>query len=161
MTYKKIVLVHLLLIAILLIVFLFPKDLIAEDIVTSPTISNKDLSVIEMIENIAPTFNQDPNLIKKIIWCESGGKDLQHDGGHGQGVTGIHKKTFDYWLIAYEKEYNETLNYVSTYDQIKMMSFAFSKGYANQWTTFVAHKKGGEYTFYSRLMGKTYTAKCK
>lgn len=149
--------VNLLLIVTLLILLMLPKPLVAE----APEVELKDLPIIEMIKRVAPTFNQDPDLIKKIIWCESGGKDLEHDGGYGQGVTGIHKRTFDYWLIAYEKEYEETLEYVSTYDQIKMMSYAFSKGYANQWTTYVAYKKGGEYTFYSKLMKKTYTARCK
>lgn len=122
--------------------------------VSEPTVS-------EMVATIAPKFNQDPQLITKIIMCESGGKIQSHDGGRGLNITGIHDATFNGWLKEYEKEYNETLNKDSNYDQIKMMSWAFSKGYSNQWTTYVAYMNGGEYTFYSKMLGKTFTARCK
>jgi|SRR6187551_677047 len=120
-------------------------------------------TVQEMIQEIAPKFGQDPELIAKISYCESHFKDVIHDGGHGKGVTGIHKKTFDYWLIAYTKETGETLNYDSSYDQIKMMSWAFSKGdkYRNQWSTYVAYMEGGTYSFYSNLLEGHYTVYCK
>lgn len=125
-------------------------------------IAEKPQTVPEMIQEIAPQFGQDSDLISRIAYCESKFRDVIHDGGHGKGVTGIHKKTFDYWLIQYEKETGETLHYDSSYDQIKMMAWAFSKGesYREQWTTYVAYKNGGEYTFYSNLLKGTYTAKC-
>lgn len=120
-------------------------------------------TVEEMIQVIAPQFEQDPALISKISYCESHHKDATHDGGLGQGVAGIHKKTFDYWLKAYTEEMGETLHYESSYDQIKMMSWAFSKGdaYRNQWTTYVAYMNGGTYSFYSRTLQGHFTAKCK
>lgn len=120
------------------------------------------LTVKEMIYEIAPKFKQDSNLIDKIIYCESGYIPVSHDGNRGYGVTGIHKTTWNLWLIDYEKEQGETLDYQSSYDQIKMISWAFSKGssYKNQWTTYVAYMNGGSYTFYSKTLKGTYTAKC-
>lgn len=120
-------------------------------------------TVDEIIEDIAPRFGQDPKLISKISYCESKHKVVSHDGGRAVNVTGIHNTTFDSWLKTYEKEQGETLDKHSTYDQIKMMSWAFSKGdkYRNQWTTYVAYTNGGTYTFYSRLLKGTFTARCK
>lgn len=119
-------------------------------------------TIPEIIEEIAPGFGQNPELINKITWCESKHKDVVHDNGHGKGVTGIHKNTFDRWLPLYEIDQHETLNYDSSYDQIKMMSWAFSKGesYRNQWTSYVAYTNGGTYSFYSKLLGKYFTVKC-
>lgn len=136
----------------------------AQVVIESVPIENKisTMSVVEMIDLIAPQFNQDPKLISKISWCESKHKVLSHDGGRGVNITGIHDATFKGWLPLYEKERGETLDKDSTFDQIKMMSWAFSKGssYRNQWTTYVAYMKGGTYTFYSRLLKNTFTVKC-
>lgn len=122
----------------------------------------KVLTVKEIINEVAPKFGQDPKLISKITWCESNHKVVNHDNGHGRGVTGIHKATFKRWLPLYIKEVRETLNYDSTYDQLKMMSWAFSKGksYRNQWTSYVAYTKGGTYSFHSKLLQRDFTVKC-
>ena len=134
----------------------------SEVIITpNPVIVKEEPTIAELTEKIAPAFNQSPKLIEKIIYCESGGVIQSHDGGRGLNITGIHDTTFNGWLKEYEKEYHDTLNKDSSYDQIKMMSWAFSKGYANQWTTYVAYMNGGSYTFYSKLLGKTFTAICK
>ena len=134
----------------------------SEVIITpNPVIVKEEPTIAELTEKIAPAFNQDPKLIEKIIYCESGGTIQSHDGGRAFNITGIHDTTFNGWLKEYEKEYHETLNKDSSYDQIKMMSWAFSKGYSNQWTTMVAYKNGGSYTFYSKLLGGTFTARCK
>lgn len=116
----------------------------------------------EIIQNVSHLFNQDPKLIKKIIYCESEGKISNHDNGKGFNVTGIHDTTFNYWLKSYQKENGETLDINSTYDQIKMMSWAFSQGdsYRNQWTTYVAYINGGSYTFYNSESKKYLTARC-
>jgi len=121
------------------------------------------MTIPQIIEEVAPMFDQDPELISKIAYCESKFKNVVHDGGHGRGVTGIHKKTFDLWLVRYKKETNETLDYNSSYGQLKMMSWAFSKGnsYRNQWSTYVAYKNGGTYSFYSKLLKDNFTVKCK
>jgi hypothetical protein len=120
------------------------------------------MTIPQIIEEVAPMFNQDPKLISKIAYCESKFKNVVHDGGHGKGVTGIHKKTFDFWLVKYKKENNESLDYNSSYDQLKMMAFAFSKGdsYRNQWSTYRSYRNGGTYSFYSNLLKKNFTVKC-
>lgn len=118
--------------------------------------------VDRIIYDVAPQFNQDPALISKITWCESEHKDVVHDKGYGKGVSGIQRATFDLWNTRFEKEYGFKLNYTSTHDQIRMTSWAFSKGeeYRNQWTTYVAYMKGGKYTFYSSQLKGTFTARC-
>ena len=123
----------------------------------------RDFSVKGMIEELAPRYGQDPALISKISYCESQHKIKSHDGGRAVNITGIHDKTFNYWLPLYEKEQGETLDINSSYDQIKMMSFAFSQGesYRRQWTTYRAYTNGGTYTFYSKLLKGTFTSRCK
>lgn len=159
----------ILLILAFLALFLIPKKststqaMVSEAPLSATVVIPKAMTIEEMILEIAPRFEQDPALISKISFCESRHKEVVHDGGHGLGVTGIHKRTFQGWLPKYEAEEGETLNYASSYDQLKMMSWAFSKGdsYRNQWTTYVAYKKGGTYSFYSRLLKGHYTVRCK
>lgn len=129
----------------------------------APVITPNEMTIEEMINDASLRFKQDPLLISKISYCESKHKNVVHDGGHGKGITGIHKKTFERWLPKYEAENGEILNYDSTYDQLKMMSWAFSQGdaYRNQWTTYVAYKKGGTYSFYSNLLKNNFTVRCK
>lgn len=126
-------------------------------------ITPEEMSVDEMINSIAPRWNQDPKLISKISWCESHHEIKVHDGGYGLGVTGIHKKTFEMWLKEYQIENGETLDYGSTYDQLKMMTWAFSKGesYRDDWTTYVAYMNGGVYSFHSKLLKADFTVYCK
>lgn len=126
-------------------------------------VSYEKMTVDEMISGTAPRWKQDPALISKISYCESHHLVAVHDGGYGKGVTGIHANTFERWLSAYKKENGETLNYDSTYDQLKMMAWAFSKGdsYRNQWTTYVAYTNGGTYSFYSKLLKGHFTVHCK
>lgn len=128
---------------------------------TPPVKQLKDYSVVELINYVAPMYGQDPELIGKITWCESGNIVASHDGGQGKNVTGLHDETFDVFLPAYIKKYGETLDKKSTFDQLKMMSFIFSLGEKERrlWTTYVAYKNGGSYTF--PYKGKPYTAHCK
>jgi len=141
------------------------EQVIVSDVDNKVSLEEKrsKMSVSEIIDEVSPMFDQDPALIYKISYCESNHKDEVHDGGYGKGVTGIHKRTFNLWLINYKKETGETLNYDSSYDQLKMMSWAFSKGesYRRQWSTYVAYKNGGVYAFYSRLLKKNFTVRCK
>jgi len=147
------------LVSAILAVGLFSNVSFAE----APQKGFNDYTVIELIDYIAPQFEQDPNLISKISYCESWHKIVKHDGGRGVNITGIHDSTFNGWLPEYEKEVGETLDIKSSFDQLKMMSWAFSKGesYRDDWTTYVAYKKGGEYTFKSKLLGKIFTVRCK
>lgn len=149
-----------LVVATLVIITSNPASAQAPAPVSTP---QKVMTVEQMIDSVAPTFNQDPKLISKISYCESHHKVKPNDGGRGVNITGIHDATFDRWLPLYKKETGETLNKKSTLDQIKMMSWAFSKGenYRDDWTTYRAYIRGGTYTFYSRLLKKTFTVYCK
>ena len=148
-----------------LVLFFWPSKIMpSKALGASPQgVSHEMQSVPEMIAEIAPRFNQDAFLIGKIAYCESHYENVVHDGGYGKGVTGIHANTFARWLPLYEKDQGESLDYDSTYDQLKMMAWAFSKGdeYRNQWTTYVAYMNGGTYSFYSRLLKGHYTVHCK
>lgn len=140
------------------------KDVIVLDSKETIEAKRAKMTIPQIIEEVSPIFGQDPKLISKVAYCESHFKVVDHDGGYGMGVTGIHRATFNSWLIKYKKESNgETLNYNSSYDQLKMMAWAFSKGdsYRNQWTTYVAIQKGGSYSFYSKLLQKNFTVRCK
>lgn len=158
---KKIVWINLLLILALAILLLFSIKAEGSDQVEVET--PVDYSVKAMIERLAPRYGQDPELIYKITYCESQHKIKSHDGGRGKNITGIHDTTFNLWLPLYEKAENETLDIHSSYDQLKMMSWAFSQGesYRRQWTTYRAYINGGTYTFYYKLLKGTYTARCK
>jgi len=134
------------------------KDIVYE---TEPIITIDNVPYKEMIKAIAVEFKQDPRLISKIIFCESGYKIQSHDGGRAKNITGIWDTTFKGWLPLYEKEIGKTLDIKNQTDQVRMMSFVFSKdeSYRKQWTSYVAYKKGGKYIFTNK--GKTYTSHCK
>lgn len=152
--YKKI------LFLVILSLLVLPQRGIAEPVHIVEAQRIVDQTIPEMIQEIAPRFGEDPKLIEKITWCESHWKIAVHDGGYGKGITGLHSGTFKLYLPAYEKETGETLNYDSSYDQLKMMSYMFSIGEARQWTTYRAYKNGGTYSFYSHLLKKNFTVRC-
>lgn len=64
--------------------------------------------------------------------CESGGRNVYGDGGHAKGVFQYWQPTWD----AFSKELGEKLDRDSTYDQIKLTAYAFSKGYQKHWTCY-------------------------
>jgi hypothetical protein len=115
-------------------------------------------SIPELIDYIAPQFGQPTKAIKTIVCSESNFLVLPHDGGRAVNVTGIWDTTFDGWLPQYEKEMGETLNKKSTFDQIKMMSWAFSKGdsYRYQWSTYYAYVNGGQARIWSRYYNRHF-----
>lgn len=118
----------------------------------------ESMTVPEMIEYIAPQFGQPTKAIKTIVCSESNFLVLPHDGGRAVNVTGIWDTTFDGWLPQYEKEMGETLNKKSTFDQLKMMSWAFSKGdsYRYQWSTYHAYVNGGQARIWSRYYNRHF-----
>lgn len=152
---------NLIAVFVLIITISVPVMAQAPELTWEQKVSN--MSVKEMIDYIAPQYNQDAKLINKISYCESRHQlNVVHDGGYGKGVTGIHRATFDGWNIMFEKEFGFKLNYDSPFDQLTMMSYVFEKGdsYRNQWTTYVAYVNGGIYFFYSNLLKNYFTVRC-
>ena len=120
----------------------------------------EEYSVPELIEHYATLYNQDPILLKKVAECESKyEKDLFGDGGRAYSVFQFHKGTFEKW----SKEFGEPLDYKSYLDHIKLAVWSFAQGekYRNAWTTYVAIKKGGKYSFYSKLLKNNFTVICR
>ena len=118
------------------------------------------MTIPELITYIAPQYGQDPALLSKIAWCESGhNTEANHDGGRGRGATGLHRTTFNGWA----KEMGLTLDYNSPMDQIRVMAWAFSQGEDKRedWTTYRAYMNGGTYTFTHSKTGVKYTSRCK
>lgn len=126
----------------------------------SKDIDLSNLTVPELIDYFAVQYNQDPNLLKKIASCESGfTKDKVGDKGLAFSVFQFHKPTFDRW----SKEMGQELDYGNYIDHVRLAAWAFSRGetYRDDWTTYVAYKHGGSYSFYSSLLHRSYTVYCR
>ena len=119
----------------------------------------KELTLKEVAQKFRAQYGVDYNLINSVIECESHwNPKAKGDNGRALNLAQFHKGTFENW----EKQYGEDLNWNSAHDQIKLMAWAFSKGeqYRDDWTTYTAIKRGGTYTFYSKLLQKWFTVKC-
>ena len=104
--------------------------------------------------------DQDKIELKKVGWCESNlGVIKIGDKGLAHGLYQYLKGT---WLKA-EKLIGEDLNIDSIYDQAKMTAFLWVNypEWKTQWTTYVAYKNGGTYSFHSRVLDGDYTVVCK
>lgn len=85
----------------------------------------------EMIRHYASEFGVNPEKALAVAKCESNFKeDVYGDHGLAYGIYQFHVETFD----RMAREFGEPLNYFSTEDQIKLATWAFSKGYQNHWT---------------------------
>ena len=133
----------------------FAKPKITEELKINPL----DLGYKEQIVHFSKLYGGDEKIALAVAHCESNGKHSAiGDGGHSRGIYQFQKSTF----LRMEKEFGEDLDYGSRYDQIKLGSWALAqKKYQNEWTTFVAIKKGGKYSFYSSLNKRHYTVSCK
>lgn len=135
----------------------FTKHYISE--AEAPKITLEDYSVPQLIEYYSGIYHQDPALLKKVAECESKyGKNLKGDSGLAFSVYQFHKNTFDNW----SKEFGEKLDYGSYHDHIKLAVWSFAQGenHRNAWTTYVAIKRGGTYSFYSKQLKKSFVVKC-
>ena len=89
----------------------------------------------EQAQELSIYYHTDFKTINKVIICESNW-DSASTGDHGKanGISQFHKDTF----IEWSKQMGETLDYNSSYDQLKVMNWAFSKGnsYRRAWTCY-------------------------
>lgn len=115
-------------------------------------------SIPEQINFFAEQYGVDSSLVKKIVQCESQGKETAlGDGGRAYGLMQYHKASFE----RHAELFGEELDYYSSYDQIKLGTWAISEGHGREWTSYRAIKNGGTYSFYSKLLKKHFTVKCK
>jgi hypothetical protein len=118
-------------------------------------------STMEQIDYYAELYDVDPNLMKSIIKCESKFKpnakgDYKNGKYLANGLLQYHSESF----IRHSKALGEELDYYSPLDQIKLGTFAISKGHGREWSSFRAIKNGGTYSFYSRLLERDYVVEC-
>ena len=112
----------------------------------------------EQIEYFATLYGTDSNLIKKVIECESDGDvSAVGDGGLSKGIGQFQKATFK----ELSKKMGEELDYNSSYDQIKLMTWSIANGYGRRWTAYRAIQNGGTYSFYSSQLKRHFTVSCK
>jgi hypothetical protein len=123
----------------------------------------QDAPISVQIDHFAKLYGVDGSIVSKVIECESEGRHyaengmIQGDGGLSMGIAQFQKSTFE----RMEKKLGEDLNYESSFDQIKLLSFAISQGWGREWTAYRAIMNGGTYSFYSRQLNKHFTVHCK
>lgn len=109
--------------------------------ISKPDPRKEELKQVAITE--AQTYGINPDTFVYIIKCESSfNSEAVHDGGHGKGVTGFWKQTFDRWN---NKFFNGELDYSKQEDQIKLMARAFKEGeeYRNDWSSWNKLQKYG------------------
>lgn len=127
----------------------------------SPTIDVYSLSLKDVTLYFAGMYQVDPKVAMAVLKCESQYGTLPNgDGGKAKGPWQYWDDT---WQRHYKEFYKETgivLTKGVPNDDTRLAMWAFSKGKAKEWTTYVAIQKGGTYSFYSRALGKNFTVKC-
>lgn len=130
-------------------------------------LSTKELQIPELpismqIDYFANVYGVDSSLIKKVVQCESqGSQNAVGDSGRSKGIAQFQKPTWDALVDKYQEQYNEELDYASSHDQLKLLTFSVATGYGNRWTAYRAIKNGGKYSFYSSQLKKHFTVYCK
>ena len=121
----------------------------------------KEYSVTALVEHFAEEYKTDPAVMLKIGQCESGfdenawNKSDPNGGSHG--YMQFQTSTF----YSYAKKLNiENPDIKDKVQQAQVSAYMFSIGEGKQWTTYMAYKNGGTYTFTDRK-GKTHTVHCK
>ena len=116
-----------------------------------------EYSTTELIKKYAQVYNVNSKVMLAMMRCESSGNQSAiGDGGRAKGLYQYHTGTWE----RIEKKLDKDMDINSEHDQIHMTAYALSQGMGSQWTSYVAIKNGGTYSFYSRLMKQHYTVKC-
>lgn len=135
---------------------IFPQRIVSE------TIKITEQPISAQIDYFATLYGTDSSVVKQVVECESNGyHGAVGDGGRSKGIAQFQKPTWDYLLGVYKKKYNEELDYKSSFDQIKLLTFSIAEGHGNRWTAFRAIMNGGKYSFYSSQLKKSFVVYCK
>lgn len=124
---------------------------------SAPSIPLQEQTPAEIIRYFTSLYGSDYDLVMSVLSCESGFRMVEGDGGRSYGHAQYFLETF----TRHSKALGETLNYESSFDQLKLISFSFShsEAYRREWTTYRAIQNGGTYIFTDRN-GITHTVKC-
>lgn len=111
---------------LLIVIFNIPS----EKVVYAREWTNQDY-----LTEYANQYGVSSKVLYNVIQCESGWNETaKGDGTKGVylafGLAQFHEPTFK----RYAKEMGEELDYKNPQHQIKVMAFAFSKGYQSAWT---------------------------
>ena len=114
------------------------------------------------MENIVTHFADvnglDTKLALAVMRCESNGvQSTVGDGGLSKGIFQYQNETWE----RHSKEFGETLDINSPYDQARLATWAIANGKGNEWTAYRTIKNGGTYSFYSRQLKKHFTVTCR
>lgn len=114
------------------------------------------------IDFFSNLYNTDAVIVEKVIKCESSeNHSAVGDGGRSKGIAQFQEPTWKNLEQKYNEEYGEDLNYHSSFDQIKLVTWSIAHGYGNNWTAYRAIKNGGKYSFYSFQLQKHFTIVCR
>lgn len=117
----------------------------------------RDQPIENIVEHFSYVNDIDPKIALSVMQCES--KGIQSTVGDDGNARGIFQYWTDTWA-RHSKEMGETLDINSSYDQARLATWAIANGHADEWTTYVAIKRGGRYSFYSKSLKKSFTVYC-
>ena len=121
-----------------------------------------DKTIRQQIEYFSEIYGVDPNIVDKVIDCESGGDHKAiGDGGRSKGVAQIQGPTWKDLEQKFNVQYEEDLNYMSQFDQLKLTTWSIANGEGRRWTAYRAIMNGGTYSFYSKQLQKHFNVTCK
>jgi hypothetical protein len=139
---------------------------IDQEVIQEPVVVKTERQLIlESISTNAAQYKINRDESYSLLMCESGlnprAKGDSKDGVYlATNIAQYHRGTFNRHNEAFFKEYGYYLSADSWEDNIKLQSFALSKGWGNEWTMYRALKNGGTYSFYSKLLKKDFTVTC-
>lgn len=117
-----------------------------------------NLTSEQQIAYFSQLYGGDADMITRMMMCESGGKhSAVGDGYRSHGIFQFQQPSFE----RMEEAFGEDLNYQSSFDQIKLATWAISNGYGREWTSYRAIMNGGRYSFYSNQLHQHFTIYCK
>lgn len=127
----------------------------------APMIDIYKMSLKEATVYYSDIYGNKPSIALAVLKCESQYGTLPDgDGGKAKGA-------WQYWDDTWHRHYKEfhsetgiTLTKGNPIDDTQLAMWAFSKGYAGEWSTYRSIKNGGKYTFYSKSLRQTFTIEC-
>jgi hypothetical protein len=150
--YLKIAIVFLLTCSLL---GFYPQSIVSEEL------KIVDMPLPSQVEVFSKLYGVDSTVVNKVIQCESNGNHKAvGDGGLSRGIAQFQKPTFNNLAKLYSKEYNESLNYDSEFDQVKLLTWSIANGHGRNWTAYRALMNGGKYSFYSNQLKQHFTVYC-